>query len=130
MTLPRPYWSILIGMIACAAPAHSQSTGAAPSTRATATGDAKSKDSGKLSRDDHKFMETVARDNLMEVQAGKLAQTRASDDRVKKLGQMMEQDHGKANKELQKIASDKGVSLPSQPDKSHGAVRRCERFTW
>ncbi|HKU70973.1 MAG TPA: DUF4142 domain-containing protein [Burkholderiales bacterium] len=118
MTSIRPYWPILIAAILFPGPVHSQSTGAAPTTRATSTGDAKSKDSGKLSKDDRKFMETVARDNLMEIQAGKLAQSRASDERVKKLGQMMEQDHSKANQELQKIASQKGVSLPSEPNKS------------
>ena len=115
------YLPILVATLAFASPMQPPDS-SSPSPGANASADAKSKDSGKLSRDDRKFMETVARDNLTEIQAGKLAQHNASDQRVKKLGQMMEEDHGKANKELQKIASEKGVSLPSSPSKSESRM--------
>jgi putative membrane protein len=118
--LSHSFWSILVAALALAGPVHAQSTGA-PSTKSAAN-DAKGKDAGKLSKDDRKFMETVTRDNLTEIQAGKLAQSNAFDARVKKLGQMMEQDHTKANQELQKIASEKGVSLPSDPSKSQARL--------
>jgi len=55
----------------------------------------------------------------MEVQLGKLAQEKAGDEKVKQFGKRMEQDHSKANDELKKIASDKGVQLSTDLDKKH-----------
>ena len=78
---------------------------------------AESKGSARVSREDREFMEAVARDNLAEIEAGKLAQQKASDDRVKELGRMMERDRRKADQALRKIAAAKGVDLPMSPDR-------------
>src|SRR5262245_58656000 len=76
-------------------------------------------DTGKLSSADSEFVKDAAQGGLMEVQLGKLAQDKASDEKVKEFGKRMEQDHGKANAELNKIASDKGIKLSADLDKKH-----------
>jgi putative membrane protein len=73
----------------------------------------------KLSSDDAKFVKDAAMGGLMEVQLGKLAKDKASNEKVKEFGSRMEQDHGKANSELMKIASEKGINLPSEVDRAH-----------
>lgn len=68
---------------------------------------------GKLSKPDLNFANESARGGLLEVELGKLAQEKAVDAEVKRFGQTMVQDHGKANQELQQWASQAGVTLPS-----------------
>src|SRR4051812_17616344 len=57
-------------------------------------------DAGKLARKDRSFMEKASRDSLAEVEAGKLAASKAESDSVKKFAGQMVQDHGKAADEL------------------------------
>jgi len=73
----------------------------------------------KLSKDESTFIKEAAEGGMMEVQLGKLAQEKAADDKVKQFGERMEQDHSKANNELKKIASEKGVELSTDLDKKH-----------
>ena len=73
----------------------------------------------KLSSDDTNFIEEAAQGGLMEVQLGKHAQEKAADAKVKQFNKRMEQDHSKANDELKKIASDKGVQLSNDLDSKH-----------
>lgn len=68
---------------------------------------------------DRKFMEKAALDGLAEVQMGQLARDRGMSDEVKTFGSRMATDHGKANDELKSLASSKGVTLPTEVDKSH-----------
>lgn len=75
--------------------------------------------SDKVDRGDRKFMEKVAQDNAAEVEAGKLASTKASNDQVKQFGERMVQDHGKAADELKQLAQSKGVDLPDAADRKH-----------
>ncbi|HEY1234155.1 MAG TPA: DUF4142 domain-containing protein [Candidatus Binatia bacterium] len=75
--------------------------------------------SSKLSGADSGFIKEAAQGGMMEVELGKVAQDKASNEKVKDFGKRMEQDHSKANDELKKIASDKGVQLPSDLDKKH-----------
>jgi putative membrane protein len=75
--------------------------------------------SSKLSSGDSNFIKEAAQGGMMEVELGKAAQDKASNEKVKEFGKRMEQDHGKANDELKKIASDKGVQLSSDLDKKH-----------
>jgi putative membrane protein len=79
----------------------------------------KSGSGGSVSGDDRKFMEKAAMDGLAEVELGKLAQQKASNDQVKQFGTRMATDHQKANDELKGIASSKGVQLPTAPDSKH-----------
>jgi len=75
--------------------------------------------SSKLSSSDSGFIKEAAQGGMMEVELGKAAQDKASNEKVKDFGKRMEQDHSKANDELKKIASDKGVQLSSDLDKKH-----------
>ncbi len=61
---------------------------------------------------DSDFVMKAAQGGRAEVELGKLAQTHASSEKVKEFGQRMVTDHSKANDELSKIATSKGVMVP------------------
>ncbi len=66
--------------------------------------------------DDAKFVTTAANDGMAEVDAGKMAQQKASNPRVKSFADMMVTDHTKAGNELAVIAKTKNITLPAAPD--------------
>lgn len=68
---------------------------------------------------DQKFIMDAAAGGVFEVEAGKVAVQRASTDEVKKFGQMMIDDHSKANDELMQLANQKGVIPPKTMKKEH-----------
>ena len=72
---------------------------------------------GALSDADRKFVEEAAEGGQMEVELGRLAQQKASNDAVKQFGQRMATDHAKAGQELAQLAAGKGVELPKQPER-------------
>src|SRR3954466_8519574 len=92
----------------------------AQSTDATTKGSSTRAEQKKSSfdRGDRKHFQQIAQANMGEVQAGKLAQTKASSDEVKKFAQHMVDDHSKMLKEQQSMAQAKGVSLPKEPAKA------------
>ena len=61
--------------------------------------------------------------NLAEIQLGQLAVERAMTPSVKKFGQMMVDDHTKANEELTAFASQNNIPVPSAPDDKHNDLR-------
>jgi putative membrane protein len=69
-----------------------------------------------LSSADKTFMEKAARDGLAEVQLGQLAEQKAASPKVKQFGERMVTDHSKANQDLQQVAKQLNVTLPTQPD--------------
>ena len=73
----------------------------------------------KLTSGDERFMKEAASGGLMEVALGKVAAEKGSHQRVKEFGKRMQTDHSKANAQLKKIASSKGVDLPTQPSGEH-----------
>jgi putative membrane protein len=66
-----------------------------------------------MSSSDTKFMKEAAIGGMEEVELGKLAAQKASDADVKSFGQKMVDDHSKANDQLQQLATQKGVTLPT-----------------
>ncbi len=64
------------------------------------------------------FMDEAAQGGYAEVEMGRLAVQKAHDPEVKKFGQMMIDDHSKANEDLKKVAGSKKVSLPSDMGES------------
>ena len=50
---------------------------------------------------------------MLEVQCGTLALTKGNSPEVKNLGQMMVNDHSKANEELKALATSKNISIPA-----------------
>jgi len=77
------------------------------------------KPNSKLSSADASFVKEASAGGLMETELGKLAQTKALDDKVKEFGKRMERDHSKAHSELMKIASGKGIQPSSGLDRTH-----------
>jgi putative membrane protein len=69
--------------------------------------------------DDSDFMNEAAVGGMAEVDLGKLAASKASNAEVKKFGQLMVEDHTKANNELKALAAKKGVKLPTETDAEH-----------
>lgn len=66
-----------------------------------------------VSENGREFVMTAMRDGLLEVEAGKLAQTKAADASVQKFAGMMVEHHGKANDELAALAKSHNLEVPS-----------------
>ena len=70
---------------------------------------------------DKSFAVKAAQGGMSEVQEGQLAAQRASSPQVKQFGQRMVQDHGQGNQDLQQIAQQGNLELPTQPSASQHA---------
>lgn len=92
----------LLASLACIATAQSGSTS-----------DTKS----SLSAADTVFIENAAKDGMAEIQMGKTALGKSSDDQVKALARRIVDDHTKADAALKTLAESKKVSFPSDPGK-------------
>ncbi|MBK6008242.1 DUF4142 domain-containing protein [Ramlibacter ginsenosidimutans] len=68
-----------------------------------------------MDRTDRKFAEAAAQAGLAEIAAGRLALQRSRDPRVREYAQQLVADHQAANAQLQRIASAKGIVLPTSP---------------
>jgi putative membrane protein len=68
---------------------------------------------------DQDFITKAATGGLAEVELARMAVDQASNAEIRKFAQRLADDHSKANKELQKLAADKNVTLPKQIDKKH-----------
>jgi putative membrane protein len=64
---------------------------------------------------DAHFYHAAAEAGIAEVDAGKLAQQKATDPDLAKFGAMMVKDHSAANQQLQALADSKQISLPTKP---------------
>jgi putative membrane protein len=85
------------------------------------TGKAVNKSSGTPS--DATFLQQLAAGGMAEVDAGKLAATKANDSAVKDFAQKMVVDHAKTNEKLKALAVDKQVPLPASVDSEHAAEK-------
>lgn len=65
------------------------------------------------------FAMKAADGGMAEVELGRLATQKASNDKVKQFGQKMVDDHSKANDELKKAASQEGLNLPADTSEKH-----------
>ena len=115
--------SVCIGVAFAAASSGvmAQTTGGA-GTSAGATGSTASGSPASLSSADKNFVQKAAIGGMAEVELGKLAQQKASSDQVKQFGSRMVEDHTKANDELKQVASQKGVTLPTDLDAKHKSM--------
>src|SRR5215470_8795459 len=77
-----------------------------------------------LNSDDQQFIRKAAQGNLAEVQLGKLAVQKSLSNDVKRFGQQMVDDHGKAMDHLKELAAKKALRLPSTPDASMSATAK------
>ena len=72
-----------------------------------------------VDKDCSDFMVKAADGGMEEVEMGKLANEKATNQRVKNFGQMMVDDHSKAGEELKSLASQKNVTLPASMSDDH-----------
>jgi putative membrane protein len=63
---------------------------------------------------DEMFVTKAAQGGLAEVQMGQLAEQKGASPEVKQFGKMLADDHTQANQELQQIAQQTNIPLPSQ----------------
>jgi putative membrane protein len=68
---------------------------------------------------DRKFIGEAAQGGMAEVAMGQMAQQRGNNAQVKAFGQRMVQDHTKANEDLKRIATGKGLQLPTTLGSEH-----------
>lgn len=100
-------------LVVCAASAQAQ-----PGPKATAAPSAPL----EIARSaDVAFIKKAALGAIGEVELGRLAAERASDADVRRFGQKMVDEHGKANNELKQLASSEGIELPATLDEAHRA---------
>lgn len=69
-----------------------------------------------LTDQDKKFADAAAKGGMMEVMLGNIAETNASNQKVKDFGKMMVDDHTKANDALKSWAMNANYKLPSSLD--------------
>ncbi len=75
-----------------------------------------------LGKADAAFLQTAAKRQQSEIQLSQLAVERSESEQVKQFAQRMVQDHTKASQELNKLATDLGLTLSeTKKDAPHGA---------
>jgi putative membrane protein len=74
-----------------------------------------------VGKTDHDFMVKAAQGGMMELEATRLAQEKATSSEVKEFARKLEQDHQKANEQLKQLAAQKNVDLPEDMGK-HAAM--------
>lgn len=78
-----------------------------------------------LNKGDQRIVAELARANLAEVDAGKLAVSKTKNAQIKAYAQQMIDDHGRALNDIRQLALDKGVNVPAEPDARHKAMARA-----
>ncbi|HEX8353677.1 MAG TPA: DUF4142 domain-containing protein, partial [Pyrinomonadaceae bacterium] len=98
-----------------AAAAHAPG-GAQNTNSGTAGDDSATARRGASAAADHKFAAEAATGGRAEVELGRLAAEKGASDEVRQFGRRMVDDHTKADEELTRLASAKGMTLPAAPD--------------
>ena len=75
------------------------------------------------------FVKDAAQGGMAEVEMGKLALKNSQDPDIKKFGQMMIDDHSKANAELKTLAEKKNIPVPSDIGSNRSSMDRLEPLT-
>jgi putative membrane protein len=76
-----------------------------------------------VNQTDRDFMMNAAYGNNAEIDAGSMAASKGTDSSVKMFGQMMVSDHSTAQTELQSVAAQTSVTLPTGLDSAHQAMK-------
>ena len=75
------------------------------------------------------FLKDAAQGGMAEVELGKIAVKNAKDAEVKKFGQMMVDDHTKANNDLKALAAKKNVTLPADMGSHQSTIDKIKGLT-
>jgi putative membrane protein len=78
----------------------------------------------QLSPADKTFATNAAAGGMAEVTLGRLATQKAGSQQVRQFGQQMVTDHTQANQELQAIAKQQNLTLPTKPDSASTAMEQ------
>jgi putative membrane protein len=97
----------------------------------TSTGQAGTTASGtgtmaNLARSDQKLIKDLAQANMAEIEAGRVAKSKSQNEQVKNFAQQMIDDHTKALDDVKQLAQAKGVTLPTELDRTH--KRQADRM--
>ncbi|MFN3792247.1 DUF4142 domain-containing protein [Massilia sp.] len=110
----------IAGALFAAGASQAQAQAVTPAT-APAAAAAPAGNASKLDRSDRKVLEMMAEANIAEINAGKLALSKASNPEVKAYAQRMVDEHTKFLAEVQAMAQAKGVELPTESNVKHKA---------
>jgi putative membrane protein len=94
-------------------------------TSANSSAGASKGSNGSVSKGDQRMMKNLAEANFAEIDTGKLALQKSQSDQVKTFAQKMIDDHTQAQKELEQLAQQKGVTLPTETDMKHKAAAKA-----
>jgi predicted outer membrane protein len=75
--------------------------------------------SAQLNAQEKQFLNKAAMDNMQEIQAGKMAQQKSTNDQVRQLGQDLENDHTTAQDQLKTLAQKYNYNIPQKLDPAH-----------
>jgi putative membrane protein len=82
-----------------------------------------------VGKPDEEFMMKAAQGGLMEVEAARLAQEKASSTEIKEFARKLEQDHTKANDQLKQLAAQKNVQLPTDMGQHAATVEKIRNLS-
>lgn len=104
---------------------------AAPAAQAgTGARNAETRKDDKLARGDRKFMQEAAESGMYEVEAAKIAASKATDPAVKSYASMLVDQHSAANNELVQLANARKVELPAAPPRGkRGDVEKLGKLS-
>ena len=106
------YLGVILALMMCVSNGFAQNTTNSNSNTQT---------SGKKNSDS-KFMMAAAASDMNEIGLSNQALSKSTNEDVKKLAQMMVDDHTKSSEELKPIAASKGVTLPTEMDSKHKSM--------
>jgi putative membrane protein len=86
-----------------------------PGTESPSSQSSARQSSSTHAADDSKFLQEAIRGNMAEVKMGELAKERAQSKDVRDYGQMLIDDHSKANEKAMAVARNMSVTAPTEP---------------
>lgn len=89
---------------------------------AAASGAAIAADAEKMAPDPAVFVSMAAQGGMTEVEAARVALDKSENPVIRSFAERMVKDHGKANKELEAIATAKGIEVPKMLDAEHQSM--------
>lgn len=79
---------------------------------------------GNGSSSDKKFVKEAMQGSMAEIKLGQMAQEKASSPEVKQFGQRMVDDHTKLSSQMQPVATQMGLTPPTDLDMKHKAIQK------
>ena len=111
--------NLLLALIACAA-----LPGCGMFVLAKAERDAAGGSSVANASQDVQLLRDIAHVNHAEIAAGRLAARKAASPQLRKYGQQMADEHGKAQAQTAALAKERGMTLPGSPDSDRTAAAK------